>query len=315
MPVDTDVAELDHVFFLESLSAQADAEPMVPGDLISYYAIAKDRQNSARTDIFFIDVQPFDRRYSQSQQAGGGGGQQGGQQQNEISQRQREIIVSTWNLIREQQENRRNDPAYVLDNAALLARVQGTLREQVETLARRTEARQLTASAEEIARFVENLEKAGEAMIPASERLGELELEQAILPEQEALQHLLAAEAVFTDISVSQGANGGGGGGGQAGRDLTEMFELEMDLEKNQYETGSRASPEGPQQAMNEAADELEELARRQEQLARNMNQNQTPTTAQRWQQEMLRRDVEERRRSRSGGWPQRVSEARRSTH
>jgi hypothetical protein len=67
-----------------------------------------------------------------------------------------------------------------------------------------------------------------------------------------------------------------------------------MDLEKNQYETGSRASPEAPQQALDEAADELEELARRQEQLARNMNHNQTPTTAQRWQQEMLRRDVEE---------------------
>lgn len=295
LAVDADVAELDHVFFLESLSDRADAEALVPGDLISYYAVAQDRENSARTDIFFIDVQPFDRRYSQSQQAGGGGGQQGGQQQDEISQRQREIIVSTWNLIREEQENRRNDPAYVSDNAALLARVQSTLRDQVETLARRTEARQLTASAEEIARFVENLEKAGTAMIPASERLSEIELEQAILPEQEALQHLLAAEAVFTDISVSQQANnGGGGGGGQAGRDLTEMFELEMDLEKNQYETGSRASPEAPQQALDEAADELEELARRQEQLARNMNQNQTPTTAQRWQQEMLRRDVEE---------------------
>ena len=295
LPVDTDVAELDHVFFLESLSENADADALVPGDLISYYAVAEDRENSARTDIFFIDVQPFDRRYSQSQQAGGGGGQQGGQQQDEISQRQREIIVSTWNLIREEQENRRNDPAYVSDNAALLARVQATLRDQVETLARRTEARQLTASAEEIATFVENLEKASAAMVPASERLGELELEQAILPEQEALQHLLAAEAVFTDISVSmQANNGGGGGGGQAGRDLTEMFELEMDLEKNQYETGSRASPEAPQQAMDEAVDELEELARRQEQLARGMNRNQTPTPAQRWQQEMLRRDVEE---------------------
>ena len=94
-------------------------------------------------------MQPFDRRYSQSQQAGGGMGGQG-QQQDEISQRQKEIIVSTWNLIREEQEGRRNDPAYVSDNAALLSRVQSTLREQVETLARRTEARQLTASAEEI---------------------------------------------------------------------------------------------------------------------------------------------------------------------
>ena len=295
LPVDTNVAEIDHVFFLESLQKNDAGETMSPGDLISYYGIATDRENSSSTDIFFIDVQPFDRRYSQSQQAGGMGGQQGGQQ-SEISDRQREIIVSTWNLIREQQEKKRRDAAYVSDNAALLSRLQETLRAQVETLAQRAHARLLTASDEEIAAFAENLAKAGEAMIPAAERLGEIELEQALLPEQEALQHLLAAEAVFTDISVSLQANNRGGGGGQAGRDLTEMFELEMDLEKNQYESGSIASPDPPQQQLDEAADELGELARRQEQLARNLERNQTPTPAQRWQQEMLRRDVEELR-------------------
>jgi hypothetical protein len=294
LPVDTNIAEVDHVFFLESMSQDPAESALVPGDLISYFAVATDRENSARTDIFFIDVQPFDQRYSQSQQSGSMGGQQGGQQQNEISQRQREIVVSTWNLIREQQEQRRDDASYVSDNAALLARVQATLRAQVETLAQRTQARQLTASAEEITRFVESLNKAAEAMIPAAERLGEIELEQAILPEQEALQHLLAAEAVFTDISLSMQAGNRGGGGGQAGRDLTEMFELEMDLEKNQYETGSTATPDTPQQAMDEAVDELRDLARRQEQLARNLNQSQISTPAQRWQQEMLRRDVEE---------------------
>ena len=292
IPVETDVAEFDHVFFLESLSAGAN---LVPGDLVTYYAVAGDRENTASTDMFFIDVQPFDRRYSQSQQSGGQMGGQGGQQ-DEISQRQKQIIVSTWNLIREQQSGDQPDPAYVSDNSALLARVQSTLREQVVTLAQRTEARQLTASAEEIARFVEHLDKAAEAMLPAADRLSEIDLEQAILPEQEALQHLLAAEAVFTDISVSLQANNRGGGGGQAGRDLTEMFELEMDLEKNQYETGSRATPNPPQQQMEEAADELEELARRQERLANNMNRNRQPTPAERWQQEMLRRDVEELR-------------------
>jgi len=295
LPVDTKLAEIDHVFFLESLSTDGAGAPLVPGDLISYYAVAEDRENTSSTDIFFITVQPFDRRYTQSQQAGGAGGQQGGEQQDEISSRQREIIVSTWNLIREAQDRRRNDPSYVADNSALLARVQATLRDQVETLSQRTQARQLDASADEIAQFVENLDKAAEAMVPAAERLGEIELEQAILPEQTALQHLLAAEAVFTDISVTQASNRGGGGG-QAGRDLTEMFELEMDLEKNQYETGSNATPEPPQQQLEEAANELEELSRRQEQLANNLDNSRQPTPAQRWQQEMLRRDVEELR-------------------
>lgn len=286
-----------HVFFLESLLAEQDPPgTLVPGDLISYYALARDRNSSARTDIFFVDVQPFDRRYSQSQMSGGGG-QGGGQQQDEISRRQREIIVSTWNLIREAQENRRNDDSYVPNNAALLSRLQGTLKEQAETLAERTRARQLAASDEKIAEFVDNLDKAAAAMLPASARLADIELEEAILPEQEALQHLLRAEAVFTDISVSMQANNrGGGGGGRAGRDLTDMFELEMDLEKNQYETGSQATPEAPEEQLDEIGDELEELARRQEQLANRMQREQTPTPAERWQQDMLRRDVEELR-------------------
>ncbi|MDX1404821.1 MAG: DUF4175 family protein [Woeseiaceae bacterium] len=294
MPVDGNAAEADYVFFLESIAASESGDNMKPGDLVTYYAVAGDRENTASTDMFFIDVQPFDRRYSQSQQGGGMGGQQGGQQ-TEISDRQREIIVSTWNLIREQKQGKQKDPAYVSDNAALLSRVQNTLRGQVETLAQRAHARMLTASDEEIAEFAENLTRAGEAMLPAAEHLGVLELEQALLPEQEALQHLLAAEAVFTDINVSLQANNRGRGG-QAGRDLTEMFELEMDLEKNQYESGSNATPNPPQQELEDAAEELGELARRQEQLARNIDRNQTPTPAQRWQQEMLRRDVEELR-------------------
>ena len=292
--VDLDAAgqavEIDHVFFLEGLG-DGEQTPLAPGDLITYYAIAEDREGSARTDMFFVDVQRFDRRYTQSQQAGGGS--QGGQQ-NEVSQRQRENIISTWNLIRERSENDRGNDAYILDNSALLSRLQETLRGQVETLAERAEARQLTMSDEDIAEFVEHLQKAAEVMTPASELLADIDLEQALLPEQEALQHLLAAEAVFNDINVSMQSSRGGGG--QAGRDLSEMFELEMDLEKNQYETGNPATPNGPQEQMEDAADELAELARRQEQLAKN-RRNSQPTPEQRWQQEMLRRELEELQR------------------
>ena len=296
LPAGSEAAEAEHIFYLESLLD--DEQPpidLVPGDLVSYYAVAEDRENSARTDIFFVDVQPFDKRYSQSQMSGGGQ-QGGGQPQNEISQRQREIIVSTWNLIREQQEDKREDDSYVPNNAALLSRLQATLREQAQTLAQRTRARMLDSSDEKIAEFIENLDLAAEAMVPASERLAEIDLEQAILPEQEALQYLLRAEAVFTDINVSMQANNRGGGGGQAGRDLTDMFELEMDLEKNQYETGSRATPDAPQQQLDEIGNELEDLARRQEQLANRLNRQQQPTPAERWQQDLLRREAEELR-------------------
>ncbi len=281
--------EQEHVFLLESL-AQEDAS-LNPGDLVAYYAVAGDRETQKSTDIFFIDVQPFDRRYSQSQQSGAPNNQ-GGPARDEISKRQKEIIISTWNLIRESQAPDSTDDNHILDNATLLSRLQSRLKSQVETLVVRTQARLLTGN-EDISTFVEHLKKAATAMEPAAERLGEIELEQAILPAQEALQHLLAAEAVFNDITVSFQANNGGGGG-QAGRDLAEMFEMEMDLEKNQYETGSQATPQTPESTLDEAADELAELARRQERLAKQQQRSPVQTPDQRWQQQRLRRQVEE---------------------
>ena len=71
---------------------------LVPGDVVSLYAMAKDARAESRTDISFIQADPFEREFSQSQQAGGGGGGGGGgqQDQNDISQREKEIIAETW---------------------------------------------------------------------------------------------------------------------------------------------------------------------------------------------------------------------------
>ncbi len=284
-------------------AAAAPAEvSLEPGDLISYYVYAEDRTRSAESDLYFIEVQPFERRFSQSSQAGGGGGGGGAAQEDEISRRQREILVATWNLIRERDEEQSSylDEQQLSDNAQMLAQLQRTLADQARTLASRTRARQLTTQDERIAEFVESLELAAEAMDPAAERLAEVELVEAVAPEQEALQHLLRAESMFTDIQVSFQRNGGGGGGGGAGRDLSELFELEMDLEKNQYETESPVAFDQPQQQaenIDEAIRRLQELARRQENLARQANRRQEMTERDRWQQEQLRRDTEELRR------------------
>tara|TARA_B100000029_G_scaffold516707_1_gene632979 strand:+ start:4359 stop:7901 length:3543 start_codon:yes stop_codon:yes gene_type:complete len=271
---------------------------LAPGDLISYFAEAHDRDTSERTDLFFVEVQPFERSYSQSMQGGGGGGG-GQQQQNEISQRQKEILLATWNLIREQEEQTGfQDEQQLQDNARMLAELQRTLADQARTLANRTRARQLTSVDDQIQLFVQSLENAAEAMIPAADRLTDLEFDNAVPSEQEALQHLLKAESVFTDIQVSFQQGGGGGPGGFAGRDLAELFELEMDLEKNQYETESPASFDTPEAEVDEAIAKLQELARRQENLARQSNNQQRGLTEEeRWRQEELRRETEELRR------------------
>ncbi|MGH9559635.1 MAG: hypothetical protein ACRD30_10380, partial [Bryobacteraceae bacterium] len=54
-----------------------------PGDVVSIYATARDARTTSRTDIMFIETQPYERNFTQSQQMGGGGGGGGDQQQTE----------------------------------------------------------------------------------------------------------------------------------------------------------------------------------------------------------------------------------------
>ncbi|HEX2678010.1 MAG TPA: DUF4175 family protein, partial [Polyangiales bacterium] len=274
--------------------------PLEPGDVISYYAVAEDRGREVQTDLFFVEVQPFNRNFSQASGGGGGGGGGGQQQQDEISRRQKEILVATWNLIKERSEETSSylDEQQLHDNAQMLADLQRTLAEQARTLASRTRARGLTGADPRIQKFIEALEQAATAMDPAAEKLADVSLDDAVPPEQDALQSLLRAESVFTDIQVAFQQQGGGGGGGAAGRDLSELFELEMDLEKNQYETEAPVAfgdeNQSQQEQVDEAIKKLQELARRQEQLADRANSRNGLTDRERWQQETLRRETEE---------------------
>lgn len=265
------------------------------GDVVSVYATAKDARNTARTDIAFIETQPFEKNYTQSQQAGGmPGGPSGDQDQTEISKRQKEIIAATWNEIRGGAKDKINSA----ENAKFLAGIQTKLKEQAKSLAARARSRELASANQEFQSFVKDLDEAAKQMDPAATKLGTQSWKDALEPEQKALQHLLRAEATFRDIQVAFGGGGrGGGGGGQnAGRDLANLFDLELDTEKNQYETGqqSSSSQQAKEKAVDEALQKLEQLAQRQKQLADQQAKSKQQTVEQRWQQEQLRREAEE---------------------
>src|SRR3954447_256269 len=240
----------------------------VPGDIVSLYATAKDARKTISTDMFFIEAQPFERNYTQSQQEGGGGGGGGGEEeQNQISQRQKEIITATWNQVKGQ-----GAKASDAENASFLSSVQTKLRDQAKSLADRMKARQLEGAGDSFKSFVKDMESAVEAMGPASEQLKIAKWQDALAPEQKALQHLLRAEATFRDIQVAFGQRGGGGGGGGGGatRDMQGLFDLELDTEKNQYESARSGQQQGAgqqQQAIDEALEKLKQLAKRQQEL------------------------------------------------
>ncbi len=268
---------------------------LLPGDVISVYATARDGHSDARTDISFIQVDPFEREFSQSQQSGGGGGGQGSaDNQTEISKREKELIAATW----KQLNDKTATPKDAAAQGQFLSDAQQKLRDQVNALSLRMQSRDISEANEEFTDFDKDMQAAAAAMAPSADRLKAMQWKDALPLEQKALQSLLRAEATFRQIEVAFGQRGGGGGGGgSTGRDLASLFDLELDTEKNQYETAQTASPaEQHEKDIEDALEKLDALAKRQEDLA---NQPHDPQQSfqERWQQEMLRREAEQLQR------------------
>jgi hypothetical protein len=264
---------------------------VAPGDVVSVYATANDARTQSRTDIYFIQAEPFEREFSQSQAAGGGGGGGGGNQGNEISQREKEIIGSTWKQLGDKESSAQK----AAENAKFLSDVQSKLRDQAVSLAGRLQSRDIPSTNAEFGSFEQDMTTAAQAMGPASEKLQKQQWKDALPSEEKALQALLRAEATIRQIEVAfQRGGGGGGGGGNAGRDLASLFDLELDTAKNQYETAqtSQGAQGDRAQQIDDALKKLDELAKRQEDLAQQRDASQQPQ--QRWEQEMLRREAEQ---------------------
>lgn len=254
-----------HTLFLEEMKLK-------PGDLITYNAIAKDGAgNVASSDVYFLEVRPFGKNYRQSEQQGGGGGGGGGGGDNPSGfvARQREVVAGTFNWLRDSattiDRKRREDITTI--NIA-----EGRLREEVAALSKRIVERAAERADTNFKRVKIELDSAVVAMVTAEEKLVKAQGTASLPPEQQALQHLQAAEAVYRDIQVQMGQQGGGGGGGGGGaqqkaEDLADLFELQTDKLKNQYEALSQGSQQEQQQkAVDETLERLKQLAARQQQ-------------------------------------------------
>jgi hypothetical protein len=282
-----------HTLYLEDFK-------VVPGDLVSFYATARDAGKTSRSEIMFATAEPFDFKFSQSQQMGGGGGLGMGQQDSNISERQKQIIAATFNQL----SGTNQTPGFgwktntsAAENARFLSDAESKLSDQAKTLAQRMSNRELSSAGSEFEKFSKLMTQASEQMTDAANQLKPGKWHDALPDEQKALQSLLRSEALFRDIQVAFGQQNGGGGGMGAQRDLARMFDLELDTSKNQYETGRSDNSGGgsdQQKAIDQAFQKLEMLARRQQELAA---QNQTQQAfEQRWQEEQLRREAEELR-------------------
>ncbi len=255
-----------HTLFLEEYELQ-------PGDLVSYYARAEDAAgkdsiggHTVVSDIYFLEIRPFDRNFRQAES--GGGGQQG-MSGEELTAQQRLILSATFKLARQRGESKAGPrDAGRADDLTTVALSQGRLREDVTALVGQLHSRGVVPGGDSpVAIMAELLPKAAEEMALAEEALGERRPVEALAPEQRALRWLQRAEAAFRDLQVTRGEEGGGGGGrGEISEELADLFEMDLDRLGNQYEQVQRGKKASVDDSVDETLEKLRELARRQQQ-------------------------------------------------
>src|SRR5256884_6374391 len=96
-----------------------------------------------------VQVEPFEREFSQSQQIEGNGAGSGGNNQMEISRRQKELIAATW----KQQNDKMSSPKEASAAGQFLSDAQRKLRDQVMALSVRMQSRDLSQANEEFSDF------------------------------------------------------------------------------------------------------------------------------------------------------------------
>ncbi len=273
-------------FFVEDLAVE-------PGDVVTYFARARDSgfggvSTEARSDLYFLEIRPFDNEFEEALSQGGLGPQAA--ELGRLVGLQKQIVVATWRL---DQAVGRSD-----DDVRAVAEVQGDLRDTTAGAVGavgRTFGRGGGGADGDPGPAVQRraLQDAVEAMTAAEEALEALDTTSAMPHETEALNRLLTAQAAVRRRQVSM-QPGGGAGGQQAQLDLSQLFDRELRREQEtSYETGRQPGGPAGGEDDDEALDRLRELARRQERLNRDLRESpEAGTTEERRRRlERLRRE------------------------
>jgi hypothetical protein len=250
-----------------------------PGDVITYYARARDisrgkRSTEATSDIFFLEVKPFNGEFVAAQSQAGAGGSD--PQLESLIQAQKEIISSTWNVERRSQAGRSADDVKAI--AAAQAELKSRAENQLMSRSSRGRGR-APAPQRQVAGEPQRRQAAGDPIADALDAMGralqQLQTERtrdALTHEMAALNGLLQAQAEVRRRQVTQQANGASGAGSnRAEQDLSALFDKELQRQqRTNYETRPSIETEPDRaQSDNEALDRIRELARRQEDLSR----------------------------------------------
>lgn len=275
-----------------------------PGDFVTYYARARDvsrgkRSTEARSDIFFLEVTPFEEEFVASQSQGAGSG--GDRSLDDMVQAQKDIISATWKLDSRGRQSGGRSP----DDIRTVATAQRELRTRAAAAVAQMQrannlrrvrpggagggGRAVQAPADAGA---EAMTRAAAAMGQAEQRLESLKTADALPHEMTALNELLRAQAEVRRREVQQQqANGNGRGSNRQQQDLSSLFDRELARQQQtNYETPTSRETREEKTDDQAALDKIKELARRQDELNR---QQQEAAKQQGASEEELKRQLE----------------------
>jgi len=270
VPRSATTATAGTVLYLEDLK-------VAPGDFVTYFVRARDvgraaRSTEARSDIFFLEVRPFDQQFRMANSQAGGGGGGRNESIDQLVAAQKEIIVATWKLDR--RAGAANDTAPEQDvravaqaEAEVQTRVSG-MTSSLRTNNMRDPRRPGPTSRLQIMPGEESLVAAAEALGRAVDALNRLETADALPAEMQALDHLLEAQAQAQDRQVTR-QQAGGAGSNRSNQDLSGLFDRELQREqRTNYETRESAQEQQPEEGEN-LLERIRQLAERQDELLR----------------------------------------------
>ena len=258
---------MEMLLALEDLGAQ-------PDQLISYYFWADDKDSKGNirrneSDIYFIEVRPFLKRYREASGGGqppGGGG--GGSPADEAAVKQKDVIAATHKVFKDPQRDIEKQVADI----DVLKQGQEASMEEAVTMKEKLESpesQQIADSAiAEMELAIQKLSAWAEQTDLAITTNGK----EALKHEKKAYDYLLKLRA--REVQVQEGQPGQGQSQGDP-----QMADMNLKKKDNRYQNQSQAEQEALQQqrAENQEAvgflNRLKELAKRQEALTDKMKE------------------------------------------
>ena len=279
--------KVPHLIDFESLKAQ-------PDQLLSYHFWAEDvgpdgQPRRTSSDMFFAEVRHFEEIFRQGQQPPGGSPSSEEQQQQEngqngqdatkLAELQKQIINATWKVIRREQAQA--TPDKLVDDAQLLLESQQTAMEQTRELQEKLEDPESTQHVEQT---LQHMEKAAEQLTRAANDQSIDAIDQALASEQAAYQALLKLRAREFEVTRSQQSQqaSSSSSSSSSSRAQQQLDQLELKEEDNRYETErTESTTQDPQQQeMRQVLNRLKELASRQADVNKELEELQSALEA-----------------------------------